>query len=107
MGYVQEGPNWLFNDYSIEDQFAFYGKLADVDIIFAHNSSDKKFYKGMFPGKQVNIMRTLMLTDKIGEGHKPEDKTLIGGNFARWYGGFQSFVVAQQFDNEIWCKISW
>ena len=106
VGYVQEGPNWLFNDYSIDDQFAFYGQLADADIIFAHNLSDQKFYKGMFPGKQVNIMRTLMLTDNIGKRHKTEDKTLIGGNFAKWYGGFQSFVVAQNFDNEIWCQDS-
>ena len=49
VGYVQEGPNWLFNDYNIEDQF---------------------------------------------------------GNFARWYGGFQSFVIANEFDNEIWCQES-
>jgi hypothetical protein len=106
VGYVQEGPNWLFNDYSIDDQFAFYGQLADADIIFAHNLSDQKFYRGMFPGKQVNIMRTLMLTDNIGKRHETEDKTFIGGNFAKWYGGFQSFVVAQQFGNEIWCQDS-
>jgi len=106
VGYVQEGPNWLFNDYNIEDQFAFYSQLANTDIIFAHNKMDQKFYRGMFPGKQVNIMRTLMLTDNIGKGHKTEDKTLIGGNFARWYGGFQSFVIANEFDNEIWCQES-
>ena len=106
VGYVQEGPNWLFNDYSIDDQFAFYARLAEVDIIFAHNSSDKKFYKGMFPGKKINVMRSLMLTDKIGKGHKTEDKTLIGGNFARWYGGFQSFVIANEFENEIWAQDS-
>ena len=31
---------------------------------------------------------------------KPEDKVIIGGNFCRWYGGFQSYFIADEFKVE-------
>jgi hypothetical protein len=33
---------------------------------------------------------------------QPEDKVLIGGNFARWYGGFESYMVASELGLPIW-----
>jgi len=27
-----------------------------------------------------------------------EEKVMIGGNFCRWYGGFDSYIVAQEFE---------
>jgi len=35
-----------------------------------------------------------------------ENKTIIGGNFARWYGGFESYMVADNFGTEIWAQES-
>jgi hypothetical protein len=35
-----------------------------------------------------------------------EDKVIIGGNFARWYGGFESFRVAEIFNLPIWGQSS-
>ena len=106
VAYMQEGPNWLFNDYSIEDQINFYTQLSKMDLIFAHNESDSKFYKGLFPDMKVEVMRTLMITDLIAEPLKKENETIIGGNFSRWYGGFQSYLIAQQFENDIWVQSS-
>tara|TARA_Y100000385_G_C13099128_1_gene643317 strand:- start:2723 stop:3718 length:996 start_codon:yes stop_codon:yes gene_type:complete len=105
--YLQEGPSWWFNDYSVVDQINFYNLLASVDRIFAHNEYDVKFYKGLVPGKPVETMPTLMIEDLIGdiEGQK-QTKAFIGGNFARWYGGFQSYLVAQEFDVPIWAQSS-
>jgi len=37
---------------------------------------------------------------------RPEDKVIIGGNFARWYGGFESYMVAQEFNVPIWGQTS-
>jgi hypothetical protein len=34
------------------------------------------------------------------------DKTIIGGNFARWYGGFESYIVAREFGTPIWAQTS-
>ena len=105
--YMQEGPSWWFNDYEIVDQFNFYNSLSVCDSIFAHNEHDSKFYKGLFPGKTVNVMPTLLIEDLIKNiTPKPEDKVIIGGNFARWYGGFQSYIVADEFGVEKWTQES-
>ena len=105
--YMQEGPSWWFNDYEVIDQFNFYNSLMECDSIFAHNEHDSKFYKGLFPGKNINVMPTLLIEDLIKNiTPKPEDKVIIGGNFARWYGGFQSYMVADEFGVEKWTQES-
>jgi hypothetical protein len=96
---VQEGPTWYVNDLNLEDQFNFYNRLSECDILFAHNEYDTKWYKGLFPGKQVEIMPTLMIEQLIKDiVPQPENKVIIGGNFSRWYGGFQSYIVADEFN---------
>jgi|TARA_R100001460_G_scaffold39917_2_gene74861 hypothetical protein len=101
--YMQEGPTWFCNDYNLSDQFNYYNQIANSDIIFAHNEHDTKWYRGLFPGKRVEVMPTLMIDELVRDiKWKPQDKTIIGGNFAKWYGGFQSYMVAQEFDNEIY-----
>ncbi len=105
--YMQEGPSWWFNDYEIVDQFNFYNSLSNCDSIFAHNEYDMKFYKGLFPNKEINRMPTLLIEDLIKNIiPQPEDKVIIGGNFARWYGGFQSYLVADEFGVDKWTQDS-
>ena len=72
--------------------------LSKCDSIFAHNEHDVKFYKGLFPNKEINVIRTLLIEELISH-IKPitEEKVIIGGNFAKWYGGFQSYVVSNIF----------
>jgi hypothetical protein len=36
----------------------------------------------------------------------PENKSIIGGNFCRWYGGFQSYLVANEFQCPIYVPAS-
>lgn len=105
--YVQEGPHWWFNDYELPDQILFYNLLSQCDGIYAHNESDVVYYKGLFPGKEVHVMSTLMIEDSITD-IKPtyENKAIIGGNFARWYGGFESYMVASEFNTPIWTQTS-
>ena len=104
---VQEGPHWWWNDYSMYDQVRFYNMLISSDGIFAHNEHDVKYYKGMFPNVPVHVIPTLMI-DSIVENIQPvrEEKVIIGGNFARWYGGMESFAVAQRFEVPIWGQTS-
>ena len=105
--YIQEGPSWLFNDYEIIDQLNFYNTLSECDSIFAHNEYDTKFYQGLFPSKQINVMPTLLIEDLIKYViPKPEDKVIVGGNFARWYGGFQGYIAASEFGVPIWTQES-
>lgn len=103
--FVQEGPHWLFNDYDMDTQFHFYNRLSECDIIFAHNMGDVLFYQGLFPSKKVSIIPSLMLAPPR-EIHPKENKAIIGGNFARWYGGFQSYMVASSFDCPIYVPSS-
>ena len=101
--YIQEGPHWWWNDYEVVDQIRFYNFLSQTDGIFAHNLSDSLYYKGLFPNKKVEIIHSLMIEDLIKDIQpQTENKVLIGGNFARWYGGFESYIIASQFQLPIW-----
>lgn len=104
---VQEGPAWMFTELEVADQISFYNMMASVDTIFAHNEYDTLYYKGLVPGKPVNTIPTLMVHDLIKDVKwTPEDKAIVGGNFARWYGGFESFMVAQEFGVPVWTQTS-
>jgi len=101
VGTMQEGPHWYFQDYTMEQQIWFYNLLMGLDFIWCHNKIDKKYYKGL-TNKKCYVNPTLMIEDNI----KPvevEDKkgVMIGGNMCRWYGGFDSYIVAQEFGENI------
>lgn len=105
--YVQEGPHWLWNDYEIIDQIQFYNFLSGCDGIYAHNKADVKYYKGMFPSLEVSVIPTLMIETLLKDIiPQPDNKVIIGGNFARWYGGFESYIVASEFNVPIWAQTS-
>jgi len=106
---LQEGPSWLFNDYEVPQQFDYINSLMSCDGVFVHNKLDEKFYKGITYGQvPVNVIPTLMIEDLLPDGKtiEVEDKTIIGGNFSRWYGGIQSFLVGRVFDNQVWAQTS-
>lgn len=105
--YVQEGPHWLWNDYEIVDQINFYNMLAQCDSIFAHNDYDARYYRGMFSNKPVEIIHSLMIEHYITSMiPTKQEKTIIGGNFARWYGGFESYVVASTLEKPMYAQSS-
>lgn len=101
---VQEGPSWFFNEYDLPTQFNFYNQLSECDVLFAHNEYDTHLYKGLFPQTKVGVIPSLMLDPNLLP--VPEGKSIIGGNFARWYGGFQSYVVATEFQVPIFVPAS-
>lgn len=105
---VQEGPSWFFNEYDMVTQFNFYNQLAECDIIFAHNEYDTHFYRGLFPQTKIAVIPSLMITAHIASliADMRENKAIIGGNFCRWYGGFQSYVVATEFQCPIYVPAS-
>jgi uncharacterized pyridoxamine 5'-phosphate oxidase family protein len=99
---MQEGPNWYWQDYDLEKQIWYFNTLTSADIIFTHNESDRKYYKGLINHPDVRVMQSLMIEDAVGELNIEERKgVIIGGNFVSWYGGFDSFIIAQEFDNGI------
>jgi len=84
-----------------------YNLVSMCDGIFAHNESDARYYRGLFPSVDVKVIPTLLIETLIGSIQpNPQDKVIIGGNFARWYGGFESYIVATEFNLPIWAQTS-
>jgi hypothetical protein len=77
--------------------------LIQADTIFTHNQADKIYYQGLTDHKDVRVMKSLMIEDAIGELKKVKrDGVMIGGNFVNWYGGFDSYIVAQEITNKVY-----
>lgn len=105
--YIQEGPHWLYTDYEVADQIYHYNLVHSCDTVFAHNESDVLYYKGLFPGHKVCTIPSLMIEETVKDiVPTKEDKVIIGGNFARWYGGFESYMVASFLEVPIWAQTS-
>ena len=104
IGTMQEGPHWYFQDYPLHQQIWFYNVLMEMDFIFAHNEIDTKYYKGLTGKENVFQNKSLMIEDKITPhivNPDARDGVIIGGNMVRWYGGFDSYIVAQEFGEDI------
>jgi hypothetical protein len=100
---MQEGPNWYWQDYPLEQQIWYYNTLLSADIIYTHNKSDQKYYKGLTNHPDVRVMPSLMIEDTIQTQLDYEQSgVMIGGNMTSWYGGFDSMMVAQEFEEKIY-----
>lgn len=100
---MQEGPSWYFQDYDLSKQIWYYNTLTTADIIFVHNESDKKYYQGLTNHCDVRLMPSLMIEESIGQLLDVERKdVIIGGNFVSWYGGFDSYIIAQEISETIY-----
>ena len=62
-----------------------------------------QYYKGIAPNTPVYNIPTLIIEDYLLDARKIEkqDKTMVGGNCSNWYGGFDSYMVADIYDNKI------
>ena len=98
--FMQEGPSWIFQDLPLHQQFWHYNVLASVDGILCENETDIPYFKGLInDSKPVWDIPSVMVEDVIKDAlNTPkEDKVMVGGNFCRWYGGFDSYIVARNF----------
>jgi len=99
---MQEGPNWYWQDYPLNQQIWYYNTIQEADFMFVHNESDKKYYTGL-TGKKCIVLPSLMIEDPISNLPKVDrENIIIGGNFCSWYGGFDSYVIAQEADCPIY-----
>lgn len=103
IGVMQEGPFWFYQDYPLQNQIHYYNNLVEADIIFAHNEQDAKYYRGLTNHSDVRVLQSLMISDAVGE-LPTEDRSgiMIGGNMVSWYGGFDSFMLANSVTDEIY-----
>jgi len=100
--FMQEGPSWFFQDLPLQESLWFYNIMANADFVLAHNDCDKEYYEGLLD-KQCFINPTLMIHDLIEDIPNVErNNVIIGGNLVRWYGGFNSLMIALEANNEVW-----
>lgn len=105
--YIQEGPHWWWTNYDLVDQILFYNMVSGCDAILAHNQSDTNYYRGLFPNKNIYVIPSLIIETLVSTiTPTKEDKVIIGGNFCRWYGGFESYIIANKFNLPIWTQTS-
>ena len=104
--FMQEGPSWIFQDMSVYQQFWHYNVLASVDGILTENTTDISYFKGLVgESKPIHDIPSLMIEDAFdyhGITHENDrNGVIIGGNFVRWYGGFDSYIIAKTIGEPI------
>jgi hypothetical protein len=100
--FMQEGPSWFYQDIRLDLSMEFFNIMSGVDFVLAHNECDRKYYEGLL-NKKAFINPTLMIESVIGDlGEVDRKDVMVGGNLGRWYGGFDSYVVASEFQRPIY-----
>ena len=69
-------------------------------LIFCHNDIDLRYYNGL-TNVRTELLPSVMITDGIVSRSESGDGTIIGGNWVRDYGGFDSYQVALEIGNPI------
>lgn len=104
---MQEGPHWYFQDYKLNEQIWYYNTLTSADILYIHNKSDEKYYKGLTNHKDIRVLQSLMIEDAINKQSLTHQSNrqgvIIGGNFVSWYGGFDSYILATEISDKVFC----
>ena len=99
---MQEGPNWYWQDYPLNQQVWYYNTIQQADFMFVHNYADKKYYEGL-TSKECKILPSLVIEDSIKNlPNTKRENVMIGGNFCSWYGGFDSYIIAQEAECPIY-----
>lgn len=98
---MQEGPFWGWQDLSMDGQIWYFNILSNVDAIFTHNYKDTFYYRGLTGHLNnapiVKVLPSLMITDLVKDAAASSRQgVMIGGNFTSWYGGFDSWIVAEE-----------
>ena len=97
---MQESYYNYWQDSDIAEQIWYFNFLVEMDLIFCHNDVDSKYYNGL-TNVRTELLPTVMITDNIAP--RPESSTgvIIGGNWVRDYGGFDSYQVASEITDDI------
>ena len=98
---MQEGPCWYYQDYKYADQVNYVNFLSEMDFLLVHNKTDIPYHKGIFKRPTYSI-QSLMIEDNVKNiSRENNGMPIIGGNFCSWYGGVDSYFVAQNFNKPI------
>jgi hypothetical protein len=97
---MQESYYNYWQDSSIAEQIWYFNFLVEMDLIFCHNDVDLKYYSGLTEVR-TELLPTVMITDNVRPRDEWGDGVIIGGNWVRDYGGFDSYQVASEITDDI------
>ena len=97
---MQESYYNYWQDSSIAEQIWYFNFLTEMDLVFCHNDVDLKYYNGI-TNVRTELLPTVMITDNIVPRNESGDGVIIGGNWVRDYGGFDSYQVALEITDDI------
>jgi len=97
---MQESYYNYWQDSEIDEQIWYFNFLVEMDLIFCHNDIDLKYYNGI-TNVRTELLPTVMITDNIKPRDEWGDGVIIGGNWVRDYGGFDSYQVALEITDDI------
>ena len=78
-------------------------QLQSSDGILVPNSTDVSFYRGLYPNKDIKVIRSVMTDEGLDKTKfKPkENRTIITGPLTREYNGFSQLLLAHNLDMPI------
>lgn len=102
--FMQEATAQVYQQFELHHQIRHYNLLQEVDGILTENVTDYNYFRGLVGGdKEIHTIPTLIIADSFLNLRNSVrlDKSMVGGNFTKWYAGFDSYLVATEFDNHI------
>ena len=97
---MQESYYNYWQDSQISEQIWYFNFLIEMDLIFCHNDVDLKYYNGI-TNVRTELLPTVMITDNVIPRQESRKGVIIGGNWVRDYGGFDSYQVALEITDDI------
>jgi hypothetical protein len=102
---MQEANHSFWQNGTVAEQVEYLNFVHECDMIFCHNERDNLYYEGLFPGKKVEVLQSLMIEDAMPKNITSTEQRsgcMIGGNWTEWYSGQDSFFIAQEFGEQIY-----
>ena len=99
----QDGEIGWWNQVDTRLQTWWYNQLRAANGILVPNSTDIPFYKGLFPDKEIKVIRSVMTDEGLDKTKfKPqENRTIVTGPLTREYNGFSQVLIAHNADMPI------
>jgi len=112
---MQESYYNYWQDSEIAEQIWYFNFITEMDLIFCHNDVDLSYYSGL-TNVRTELLPSLMITDgivrradKLVDHYNDIESTfshiqrdiIIGGNWVRDYGGFDSYQVGLEISDDI------
>ena len=97
---MQESYYNYWQDSEIIEQIWYFNFITQMDLIFCHNDVDLLYYSGL-TNIRTELLPSLMITDGIKRKEDLGEGLIIGGNWVRDYGGFDSYQVGLEITDDI------